>query len=83
MQSNRVSRRFSTILMLIAAVAATVAIGVWQGSTPSLTAAAEQRSAFVQSGGVTTDTSPSAQDASQAIGHALAPAEHAAAATSF
>ena len=83
MKAQPVSKRFTTILMLVVAVCALAAIGAWQSISPSPTEAAEQHSAFVQSGGVTTDADPSLPDAAQALSHARAPSEPEVASTTF
>jgi hypothetical protein len=76
-------QRLTTILMLIAAAVAVAAIGAWQSISPAPTAAVEQRSAFVQSGGVTTDADPSLPEANQALSHARAPSQPEVDATTF
>ena len=83
MKTQPTSQRFTTILMLVAAVVAAAAIGAWQSIAPSPTEAAEQHSAFVQSGGVTTDADPSVPDAAKALSHARAPSEPEVASTTF
>ena len=83
MKTNPVSKRFSTIVVLIAAVLALVAIGALQSIAPSPTAAAEQRSAFVQSGGVATDADPDLPGATRALGHARGPVTPEVSASTF
>jgi len=83
MRASPVSKRLTTILMLIAAVVIAAATGARQSIAPSPTEVVEQHSAFVQSGGVTTDVDPSLPDASQALGHARAPSHPEVAATTF
>lgn len=83
MKTNPVSKRFTNIAMLIAAVLAAAAIGAWQSRAPSPTEATELRSAFVQSGGVTADADPSVPDAARAFGHARSRSESEASASTF
>ena len=82
--SNRsASNRFTTIVMLVVAFCAAAAIGAWESISPSPTEAVEQRSAFVQSGGATSDVDPSVPDASSALSHARAPSAPELTATTF
>jgi len=83
MKSHPVSERLTTLLMLVVAVVATVAIGAWQSIAPSPAEAVEQHSAFVQSGGVTNDIDPGLLDTPQVLGHARAPSAPELAAKAF
>lgn len=83
MKKPHVSARFTTMLMIVVAVLLAAAIGAWESIAPSPTTAAEQHSAFVQSGGVAPDLDTSVPDAAQALNHARAPSAPEVAATTF
>ncbi len=61
------------LIVLVVLLCLAVLAALWLASSAPPSAAASQASAFIQSGGSTSDVLPSASDASEVYTHATAP----------
>jgi hypothetical protein len=74
MRLNSEPKGWESGVVLVAALGVAIAVGAWENRASAPAQGEVERSAFVQSGGVTADVLLSDEDATRARDHAAAPA---------